>query len=326
VNFHQLHVVLAIEEAGSFIAAARSLDTSQSNVSNHIAQLESELGVRLVDRGRHELTPEGQAVANRARRILTERDSIHGDLAQRTEPATGPVRIGMIDTTARWLTPPLLGALAARHPGIRLTVLEGSSTALQARLQADTLDAAVLQPRPKPGRLSLTPLFSEDLLLAAPAGQPLAARGSVDLDSLCATPLLLPPPGCAYRPDLDRAADHRGLAFTPLAELESIRLIASLTLDGHGPSILPTSAIPPWLRGRCYIRDVPGLPQRPVTLATRTGQAPVAATAATITLLEELVAARLDPNRGLHPPPEGDGEKGPSALPRSSVLGEASRP
>lgn len=72
MDFRQLQALIAIADHGSFSAAAASLQTVQSNVSSHVARLERELGVQLVDRQGGRLTEEGQAVVERGRRVAAE--------------------------------------------------------------------------------------------------------------------------------------------------------------------------------------------------------------------------------------------------------------
>src|SRR5579864_4228891 len=107
MDVRQLNALLAVEEHGGFSAAADALHTVQSNVSAHIARLERELGVTLVDRQAGRLTEEGAVVVARARRISTELDGVVADLAALRQEIVGSARVGVIGTTARWLVPRL---------------------------------------------------------------------------------------------------------------------------------------------------------------------------------------------------------------------------
>ena len=89
MEIRQLTSLLAIADHGSFSAAAKSLGTVQSNVSAHISRLEKDLGTTLIDRHSGQLTDEGLAVAERARRIVHEMDNIASDITARDEEITG---------------------------------------------------------------------------------------------------------------------------------------------------------------------------------------------------------------------------------------------
>src|SRR5688572_20848259 len=120
MDLRQLGALVAVADHGSFSAAARALHTVQSNVSTHIARLERELGATLVDRSSGSLTPEGDIVASRARRIQAELEALVVDVASLREEVTGTARIGIIGTTARWLVPHLVEAMGERHGKVRV--------------------------------------------------------------------------------------------------------------------------------------------------------------------------------------------------------------
>ena len=298
VNLVQLRVLLAVGDCGSFSGAEHVLHTVQSNVSTHVAHLEDELGVPLVDRARNTLTEEGRCVAARARSITAECDAMVEDVRALGGPVGGTVRIGIIGTVARWLAPHLLGELRACHPGIHLLVAEGTSTALVDQLLACQLDTVVVRAGATPGTVAV-PLFDEELLLVLPPDHHFPRRSAVRLTDLVGLDLLLPSPGTAYRPELEEACRLSGVELTAAAELDGVHLIASLVFDGHGAAILPATAIPSWLRAHCRIVRVLGLPRRRVALTTRAQSRPSAAGRAVIDLLTELVARHDDNPPGI---------------------------
>ena len=112
----QLRALVAVAEHRSFSGAARSLDTVQSNISAHIARLERELGVTLIDRATTEPTDEGRTVLERARRIEAEFEALDSDVASLRDVVSGQVRLGLIGTTARWLVPPLRVSCSVAMP------------------------------------------------------------------------------------------------------------------------------------------------------------------------------------------------------------------
>src|SRR5688572_26374155 len=99
MDLRQLHALVAVADHGGFTAAARALHTVQSNVSTHVARLEKELGVPLVDRTTGALTEEGVAVVERVRRVDAELDAMVADVASVRDVVTGSARIGIIGTT-----------------------------------------------------------------------------------------------------------------------------------------------------------------------------------------------------------------------------------
>lgn len=305
MDLRQLQALVAVAEQGTFSAAADHLATVQSNVSAHIRRLEKELGATLVDRSAGRLTEEGQAVVDRARRIEAELESIVADVASMSHDVTGRVRVGIIGTTARWLVPRLLGEMGRLHPGVALEIVDATSTSLEPQLVNGRLDLAVVNlPLPAP-ELTTTPLFDEDLLLFVPRDSPLAdqwAGQEVELAELGDLFLFLPPRGTSFRDLLDAAAARADVTLVARAELDGLRLIASLVISGQGAAILPATAVPEHLQFETRPIAVHGLPRRNVGVAQRKRGLPGAPARAFVTVLHDVVRADAHPEFGLHLP------------------------
>lgn len=241
----------------------------QSNVSTHVARLERELDAILVDRRTGELTSEGSAVVLRALRIKAELLAIPADISALRDDIQGTVRFGIIGTTGRWLVPALLAALKEEYPGVRLVVVDATTTGLLPQLQSGQLTMAVLNlPLTEP-ELTSEPLFDEERILIAPTDHPLAKKERVDLSELAEHELVLPPVGTQFRAEVDRAADEIGVTLQPVAELDGMRLLASLAFQGYAPALVPASAAPFGTGNKWSIVHVDGMTPRSVGLAYR---------------------------------------------------------
>lgn len=269
MDLRQLAALTAIADTGTFSAAADALHTVQSNVSTHVARLERELGAVLVDRAAGRLTEEGEVVVARARRITGELDALVADVASLRSDVIGNVHLGVIGTTGRWLMPPLLTAMTERHPGVRISVIEGNTTALLPSLVAGRIDLALLNLPVEDPDIEITPLFAEDLIVVAPSGHPLAASDEVSMAELAEHELLLTPPGTSIRVALDGAAADAGVTLQAKAELDGVRLIASLAFEGFGAAVLPASAVPTYLHGDWRTVGITGIGRRHVALTRR---------------------------------------------------------
>ena len=272
MDLKYLEALSAVAEHGRFSAAARALHTVQSNVSSHIARLEDELGAVLVDRAVGSLTPEGEVVLARTKRINSEIAAMRADVASMTSHITGEVSLGIIGTPGRWLLPPFLDELRRRHPDVDAMVVDSTTLALIRLLEGGELDLAVMNAPIDHDELAATPLFAEEFVVIAPTGHPLAEQGDreVGFAELERHELLLGPPGSVMRMQIDAAAARHGATLRTLAQLDGIRLTATLAFQGYGPAIVPITSIPVWTdRGDWSVLTVTGLPPRQVALAIR---------------------------------------------------------
>ncbi|MDX2378730.1 MAG: LysR family transcriptional regulator, partial [Acidimicrobiia bacterium] len=266
----------------------------------HIARLEKELGVTLVDRSQGGLTEAGGRVVERARRVLNEIDDNNPDKASDSTDVSGQSRLGVIGTTARWLIPMLLGHLEVEHPRVRAIVQEGSTSTLVPNVISGQINAAIVHLPVDDPELVIEPLFAEDLFLLADERHPLAASDELSITDLDDVPLLLPPTGAAFRRVLDRAAAASGTSLRAQAEVDGVRLLASLALDGYGAAIVPATAVPTWLTGSFRRVSVPELPRRVVAFVSRRRPSPNAPTLAVLESLHTIIAARATDQPGVH--------------------------
>jgi DNA-binding transcriptional LysR family regulator len=301
VELKHLQALLGIADTGSFSAAAASIGTVQSNVSAHVARLEKELDVQLVDRSTGLLTEEGDVVARRARQVMNELDAMVADVTALRQEVVGTVRLGMIGTTGRWLVPQLFDLLRVRHPHVHLNVAEGSSAQLELELASGRLDLAVVTLPLSGDEVIVGQLFDEDLVLVVPRDHPLATETSLPLSRLADMELLLPAPGTALRAEIDSAVLPARITLRPTMELDGVRMIAALVFDGYGVAILPATVVPGHLRERFTVITLEGVPRRRVGVAQRRRGLPSAPVRAVIDVLGNVVGDPLAMPEGIHP-------------------------
>ena len=171
------------------------------------------------------------------------------DVAAVRDEVAGHVRVGCIGTVGRWLVPLVLERVTRDHPKIHVVVVDATTTSLVPQLLADRLDLAVVNLPVTDPDLVTEPLFDEDRLVVAPDGHPLAGRGRVHLTDLADHELLLEPQGTSFRDELDAEAAAAGITLHPRAEVDGLRLIATLAFQGFGAAIIPATAAPALARG-----------------------------------------------------------------------------
>lgn len=299
MDIRQLNALVAVVDHGTFSSAAKALHTVQSNVSTHIARLERDLGVTLIDRSTSTLTEEGQVVVARARRVQAELEAIKLDVTALRDEVSGVVRMGVIGTTGRWLLPRLLDAVTMAHPRVRIQVVDATTTSLLPQVVGGSLDGAIVNLPIDHPDLEVSPLFEEEPMLVAPPDHPLAAYDVVEPQDLGKYPLLLSPQGVAFRDALDDDLKRFGIELTPKAEVDGMRLLESLAADGFGASVLPASATTS--AGNWKRVPVRGLAPRVVGLVSNRRVPPSATSRAVRAVLFDVVRSHADDQDGIHP-------------------------
>jgi DNA-binding transcriptional LysR family regulator len=300
MELRHLETLIAIDEEGTFTAAADSLRTVQSNVSEQVRQLEAELGVTLLARGRSGATPteSGKVVLNHARRIRRELQMLQEDVAALQGLQVGRASFGIVGTASRWLVPALVADLRSRAPGIELRVNEGASERLLAEVLTEELAQAVVTAPVRDERLAVEQLLEEALVGLAPPGVELPPD-PVPFEVLAQHPLVLPPASNPLRIEIEQVARARDVQLHVAVEVEGIRLIADLVAANAGVAILPETAIPPELTTvRIFtIADFP--PRRLALVSQKASPLSLADQAVRETVLRIVADARGRPPREL---------------------------
>ena len=191
----QLRYLAAIVDSGLNIsAAAEKLHISQPGVSRQLKLLEDELGFELFVRdGRQlvRLTPAGQRVLERARRLLHEAQSIKAMSSDVRDPAKGSLSIATTHTQARYVLPSVIAQFRQRYPQVRLHLQQGTSEQIAELLNEGQVDIAISTgARDKVPHCVLLPCYEWYRRIAVPRHHPLAKHKSLTLAKLAQYPLV----------------------------------------------------------------------------------------------------------------------------------------
>ena len=139
-----LRTFVAVSESGSFTRAGEVVGRTQSAVSLQMKRLEELAGGVLFERGSRGVAPTrlGLDLLTNARRVVSLLEET--SLALRAPPLTGPVRLGLPEEYGHAVLARALGAFAARHPSVEVTVRYGPSAENLSRVNTGELDLAVL--------------------------------------------------------------------------------------------------------------------------------------------------------------------------------------
>ncbi len=245
MELRQLRYLVALADERHFTRAAARLHIAQPALSQQVRRLEDEVGVALVDRTtRHvALTPAGELLVGRARRVLSEVDAATAELSELAGVRTGRVVIGAMRSTGRFDLSALFAAYYARHPGIELVVREEPSEVMLQRLHADALDVAFLSVnRLDAGPdIQLHPLLDEPLVALLAPDHPLAGRRRIDMAELRHERFVVFGEGGSLRRIVVQGAREAG--FEPALAFESTESarIRAMASRGLGVALLPES-------------------------------------------------------------------------------------
>ena len=255
-DVRRLRILHAVSAHGSVTAAAAALGYSAPAVSQQLAALEREVGMRLTERaGRGiELTPAAAILVGHTDALLARLDAAESDLAALRDQVAGRVALAAFPSAGATIVAAAWAALArsAPHVQVGLTEMEPEES-LPAVLRGE-LDVAVaheydLLPRPLDPLFERRELARDPVLLAVPAGSPLA--GQVLLASLAGQPFLAPRDGTSCAEMIRRACARAGFVPRVVARASDFAVLLALVAAGAGVTLVPELAarrLPPGVR------------------------------------------------------------------------------
>jgi DNA-binding transcriptional LysR family regulator len=280
MKLHDLHVLMAVVQAGSMNKAAALLNTGQSAVSRSIAELEHTVGVRLVER-----TPRGVEPTKYGRALLDGGAAVFDDLRQAVktieflaDPTAGEVRVGCTPLLAASFVSAVIDRLSRRYPRMMFHLVTGYVETLHRELSGRNVDLLIAR-RFGPiaeQRLDFEFLFDDSSVVAVGAQSPWVRRRRIEFAELLKEPWVLPPPGSEIASIAMEAFRASGVDYprtTVVTDSPHARM--SLLATGRFVTILPASALKfPAMRSEIKVLPVRlptvRVPNGVVTLKTRT--------------------------------------------------------
>ncbi len=148
LKLQQIRHFVAVYEEGSFTAAARRENATQSGLSMQIKELELALGARLFDRLPSGVSPTtiGRRLYEHCTRILRDISDMRNDMTALSKAVTGDVHVGLMPTFTRAILAPALLAFSAAHPYVNVRITEAYSGVLTQEVAKQVLDFAIVPP------------------------------------------------------------------------------------------------------------------------------------------------------------------------------------
>jgi LysR family transcriptional regulator, hydrogen peroxide-inducible genes activator len=274
-TLRQLQYACAVAEHLSFRQAAVVCHVAQPSLSAQIAELEAALGVQLFERDRRRVlvTARGQALLERARKLLLEADDLTDASKRLSDPFSGTLRIGVIPTIAPYLVPFATAGIRAAFPKLTVAWIEEKTQALLAEMSTGELDAAVLALEAELGDVEHEVIATDPFVLVAPPGHPLMEKTTpIPPRELRATDMLLLDEGHCLRAqalEVCTSVKAREAEF----RATSLSTLVQLVVQGAGVTLLPALALETeTLRAELGIRQIAApTPARTIALIWRKG-------------------------------------------------------
>jgi DNA-binding transcriptional LysR family regulator len=236
MELRQLRTLVAIEDYGSFAAAADAVGLTQSAVSLQIRRLEDELGVELFDRRRRSpaFNGKGRALVEHARKVVEICQHISQHSA--VEALEGTLMLGAVPTSLDGIVPPALASMREYHPRLLVKVASGLSAELTARTRSGDINTAVVtEPRHLADGLIAHQIAREPLIVIAPPD----VEGESDQEILESRPFIQFDRRAWVGQQIDQHLKDRGIRVSLGMEINTLEAIARMVRCGLGVSVVP---------------------------------------------------------------------------------------
>ena len=240
----QLQYLVALREHGHFGKAAEASFVTQSTLSAGLRELESLLGVILVERTRRvvRFTALGEKIADKAVRVLREAEELAELARAEGKPLHGELRMGVIPTIAPFLLPAMLPRLRRQWPNLKLYLREETSQAACEALHRGQLDCVLLALPYGCGDVDSATLLDDQLFVAYPRGEA-PGEGMVDVDTIDENRMLLLEDGHCLKDHALSACNRPELRAHAAMMGTSLHTLVQMVDNGLGLTFIPAMAI-----------------------------------------------------------------------------------
>jgi LysR family transcriptional regulator, nitrogen assimilation regulatory protein len=249
MDVRQLRYFVSIVDYGSLGKAAERLFVARPSLSQQMARLEEELGVPLLLRSNHGVTPTpaGDAFYRYARLVLRQMEQLKQEVTKGGGAESGTVAVGLPTTMASVLAVPLFERIEDRYPGIRLQLFESMSGYLNELLANGRLNLAILFRESDTPGIAALPVLDEALYVPGePDGEVSARSTTCPVSRLAGVRLVAPGVSNGLRLLLERTFSRENVDLNIIADIDSLPAMIAIAHSGKACTILPASAVVQW--------------------------------------------------------------------------------
>jgi len=259
LKLKDLRYLVAVADQRHFGRAAARCFVSQPTLSAQLKKLEQSLGVQLIERAPNNvcLTPAGEQIVARARRILEASDEMVTLARSQRDPLAGRLAVALLPTIGPYLLPRVLPAIRRSLPRLELRLYEYQTAPMLEKLHGGELDVGILALPVELAGLEAHELYREPFLVALPEHHRLAAHASVRVADLKEEKLLLLEDGHCLRDQALEVCSRVGVREPQDFRATSLETLRQMVATGAGVTLLPE------LAGRGAYRNARGVELRP---------------------------------------------------------------
>ncbi len=241
----QLQYLVALHEHGHFGRAAESCFVSQSTLSAGLRELESLLGVTLVERSRRvvRFTPLGNAVVAKAHRLLREAEELSELVQSAGQPLAGELRMSVIPTIAPFLLPRILPRLRRERPALKLFLREETTAAALESLHHGRADCVLLALPYPCGEVEKEHIADDRLFVAFPKDDPRDPPAEVLPSAIDEGRLMLLEDGHCLKEHALAACNRPEMRASATMIGTSLHTLVQMVDNGLGVTLLPEMAL-----------------------------------------------------------------------------------
>ncbi len=271
MNIRDLEYVVAVAELKNFTDAATRCFVSQPSLSGQIKKLEDQFGIKIFERTNKKVmvTEVGQSIVTSAKDILREVEYMKDTAAREQNPLGGKFALGAFPTLSPYLFPDIVPKITKEFKDLKLILTEDKTEKLIDKLQAGSLDAALLALPIDEAGLECMPLFNDPFYLAVPKDHALSKLKKINQTMLKGHTLLLLEEGHCLRDQALDVCQLHHMSEEPDFRATSLETLRLMVKSGAGITFMPEIAIRKGEKDIVYLPFTSPAPQRSIGLVWR---------------------------------------------------------
>jgi DNA-binding transcriptional LysR family regulator len=266
MDLHQIEIFCTLIKLRSFSRAAEALYLTQPTVSSHIKNLETDLGVQLLDRLGKRVVPTeaGEVLFRHGQKLLALRDHAREEIEAISGKVGGALKIGGSTIPGAYILPSFIGAFKKIHPSASIQLLIDDTAKVTEAVANGELAIGVVGAAVVDRHLEAHPFLRDELVIAVPSSHPWSRKRTVSADAVRGEPFLLREKGSGTRRIMEEGLEKAGVLPADLnvvAVMGSSDAVRQAVKAGLGISILSIRALQDDIEaGRLAAVRIKGLP------------------------------------------------------------------